>query len=143
MTELEKLHLRQLTPCLIGLGAGMFDGASDHLMQTRLKWRTGMAPELQRPYAKSKRTIFGQECLPAGPGWVDESTSTVCARSLQDLIATALAAADLFEANPQWPWSLDRAAGLRRIAASWEEMDSPDPSALKHWPMDARPEVLA
>lgn len=142
MTELEKLHLRQLSPCLIGWCAGMFDGSSNHLLQTRLKWRRGMAPTLQRPYAERKRTIFGKECLPAGPGWVDESTSTVCARSFQDLITTALAAADLFEANPRWPWSLDRAAGLRRIAASWGELGSLDESALKHWPMDSHPEVV-
>jgi len=53
-----------------------------------------------------------------------------------------LAAADLFEAAPPFPWSLQEAQNLRSIAEHWRSVN-PDFSALKHWPLDANPEVLS
>jgi hypothetical protein len=63
----------------------------------------------------------------------------VIGRSLADLITTAEAAADLFEPAPMFPCV---PSNLRGIAKHWRRFKEPAWAELKHWPMDAHPEVL-
>ena len=136
----------QLTPFLVGRigGFSLEDGWHEPddrlLMQTWLRLVPDQLPELVPPYVDRPRQIHAGNAVAVGAGWAEPTANFVTARSLADLITTAEAAADLFEADPLYPWV---PSTLRQVAEHWRGFDEPSSwEGLTPWPGDAHPEAL-